>query len=77
MESKQSSPTARPIPPSRSCTRKDWDRPQLAAPVDVLSGRLGGVMPISMRYGDKNGIVSQLRNILSVASTIMRYWEAS
>ena len=34
-------------------------------------------MSIRIRYGDKNGFLSQQLDISPVAPTVMRYWQAS
>ena len=36
-----------------------------------------GLMPIRIRYGDKNSFWSQQLDISPVAPTAMRYWQAS
>jgi hypothetical protein len=59
MASKQNSPSARRIPPRRWYTRRNWNRPELAAPVDVLSDGHGGFYTDPHEIRSKNGILSQ------------------
>jgi len=56
--------------------RRDRDRPELAAPTDVVSGGLGGVMLIIIGCDEKSFLSQQL-DISLVAPTLMRYWQAS
>jgi len=35
-----------------------------------------GLMPIHIRYSDKNSFLSQQLDISPVAPTVMRYWQA-
>jgi hypothetical protein len=47
------------------------------SPVDMLSGGRGGLMPIYIRYGDKNGVLSQRLDISPVEPRAMLYLQAS
>jgi len=45
--------------------------------IDPNRRELEGLMPIHIRYGDKNSFLSQQLDISPVAPTVMRYWQAS
>ena len=45
--------------------------------VDMLSGEHGGLMPMDMSYGDKNGVLSQRLDISPVTPKVMLHLQAS
>jgi hypothetical protein len=38
---------------------------------------MADLMPVHIRYGDKNGVLPQQLDISPVAPTVMRYWQVS
>jgi len=63
--------------PSRWCTRRDWDRHEVAPQPFCSEVSMADLVPVHIRHGDKNGFLSQWLDISPVAPRVMRHWQAS